>query len=127
MKISSTLGRHSRILFKTMLVISLSGAAAGSFAQLPDIVYTSGAYIYTKKLISVPGQGIDLNFSVEFKSRRDSTFFADPLRHAFGPKWLHSYQWQLKADNDTVRVFSPSGAKERFVKFAGDPWVRSTL
>ncbi len=127
MKASSFPGRFSGMLIGAMLMTFMSGTGAGLYAQLPDIVYTSGAYIYTKKLISVPGQGLDLNFSVEFKSRRDSTFFADPLRHAFGPKWLHSYQWQMKIDKDTIRVFNPSGGKDRFVKFVGDPWVRSTL
>lgn len=106
-----------------------------SFAELPEIVYTSGGYTFSKNLIAVPGSSLDFNFAVEFQSRRDSTLLTK-TEWRTGKKWLHSYQWQLlKEHSDSIiAVYRPDGGVERFLiparptdKWMTSPWVKNSF
>jgi YD repeat-containing protein len=70
----------------------------------------TGAYVYSRALLSVPAAGLPFDFSIHYNS---ASLRTSPV----GYKWSHSYHWYVESyDDNTVVVRRGDGSSDYFVK-----------
>jgi RHS repeat-associated protein len=90
------------------------GGVTGQSLYADPVNLATGAYIFSRELMSVPGVGLPFQFAIYYNS-------ASTLMSPVGVKWTHTYNWHIESlGEDTVAVRRGDGSSDYFTKDGTD-------